>query len=311
MTILDMRTVSVALLLLANALGITAAPLLSTGQNVTAAPFSITSQNATEQDLIKRVNNRPIRIYAKRILTTDKGTKMKPGRYYPHEHSLITLGQQHGLKLVPAPWTLSSPLGRRGTIDQGSWWLIEPTQITGISARRVTTSYNYILLGTLRFNDYVMRQVLFGPNALGDLEKQPIHSPLQSQGKSSADPTPQMYLDAADAMVKRLRTLDAFYEKLLLEEDIGALDARLRAEEEQKKGGTNDDRRARLTSRQEGGEEEEPKPVRRAEFIEEKVSRTGTTAWDAYVIALKKLWARIESLNAQARAQAQASSSKP
>ncbi|KAJ3711372.1 hypothetical protein C8R42DRAFT_728713 [Lentinula raphanica] len=267
MTILDMRTVSVALLLLANALGITAAPLLSTGQNVTAAPFSITSQNATEQNLIKRVNN--------------------------------------------TPWTLSSPLGRRDTIDQGSWWLIEPTLITGISARRVTTSYNYILLGTLRFNDYVMRQVLFGPNALGDLEKQPIHSPLQSQGKSSADPTPQMYLDAADAMVKRLRTLDAFYEKLLLEEDIGALDARLRAEEEQKKGGTNDDGRARLTSRQEGGEEEEPKPVRRAEFIEEKVSRTGTTAWDAYVIALKKLWARIESLNAQARAQTQASSSKP
>ncbi|KAJ3761591.1 hypothetical protein EV360DRAFT_67713 [Lentinula raphanica] len=311
MTILDMRTVSVALLLLANALGITAAPLLSTGQNVTAASFSITSQNATEQDLIKRLNNIPLMIYAKRILPQDKGkNKKKHMRYNTEaleEYCYITLGHDQGLEFVPEVEAASTVHIERRTINPGSWWSVIPRSVKVRKGRPDT-----IFLGTITFKDFTMRRVLLGENALSQLEESPIHSPLVSQGKSSAKPTPKMYLDAADAMVQRLRNLDSFYEGLLLEEEYRNLDANLRRKAE-KKDEARDGRsiegnrgKRRRTRRDEGEEEEEGGRAVPGAVFEEERDEHGNTAWGAYFGKMTALWASLED-----EAAVQASSSKP
>ncbi|KAJ3722336.1 hypothetical protein C8R42DRAFT_41144 [Lentinula raphanica] len=293
------RKISVALLLLASVLGIAAAPL------------SVAGQNATEQHLERR--DTATNIYAKRI-------SLRDGSEYP----VIILGARQALDLEPelgTPATSSnlnphsdawwstvvdsgSGSGSSSGSSSGSWWTVEPSSTT---ARTDQSSTLYLKLGSLTFFDQKMKALLVG-NVITQIgPKYAIHSRLHSEGSSSKDPTPQMRIEAAHAMVERFRTLESFFDQCLDQneelrekyEDSVRLQAELTQENKQRTDTKKNNKRKaakqlQAAKAQEGREDYANKNqrIRREEyskvvFTEVEDWRTGKPVWDEYVQAFR------------------------
>ncbi|KAJ3964449.1 hypothetical protein EV361DRAFT_955936 [Lentinula raphanica] len=216
------RKISVALLLLA-ILG------------VSAAPLSVAGQNATEQHLERR--EKPTHIYVRREQHS------WPDKEYP----TILLGSRQALNLEPEEaQTTSNQYSRSDTgsywetvlahsSGPGSWWEIKP------SYAGARSSPKYLDLGALVLHDLAMKTLLLG-NDNRDLGGNfLIHSRLHSDGGSDKNPTRQMRIDAAHAMVERIRTLDSFFEGLKAHDPV----LRAKYEELQAKRAQDEDTNSR------------------------------------------------------------------
>ncbi|KAJ3774114.1 hypothetical protein FB446DRAFT_492676 [Lentinula raphanica] len=240
------------------------------------------------------------------------------------EYPLIHLGGQQALKLEPqeavAP-TSSNLHPRSGSersnntwwdivVDSGSGsapgpapapgseWMVKPSPATVAISRPV-----YFCLGTLRFFDPDMKQLLVGGDLSQTEKKFPIHSPLYVEGSSSKTPTRQMRIEAANAMVERFRELDTFFEKMMEGDPKLAKDyADLQEKREERKREMYKKKNAQKKAAKEGkytappeesmSEEHANKKQKtrrslKSVFDEVEDPRTKRPVWDEYVQALR------------------------
>ncbi|KAJ3831641.1 hypothetical protein F5878DRAFT_62079 [Lentinula raphanica] len=174
--------------------------LLASALGSMAAPLPVTGQNATEQHLERRarnLNDPPIGIFAQFLLVDGK------------EYPFICLGTQQILDFKAAKDSVITnikPSKSEPGLDTSRRWDDIPsrTNVHNGSNKR---------LGTLIVHDPVMKMLLLG-NKLKNAEKHVIHAPL-SGPKHETPPTALTRLELADAIVRRIRNLDHFYDQQL------------------------------------------------------------------------------------------------
>ncbi|KAJ3832951.1 hypothetical protein F5878DRAFT_633852 [Lentinula raphanica] len=117
-----------------------------------------------------------------------------------------------------------------------------------------------------------------------------IHSRLHSDGGSDKNPTRQMRIDAAHAMVERIRTLDSFFEGLKAHDPV----LRAKYEELQAKRAQDEDTNSRAEKEAIDREDQEGRHANKKQKANPKITfreaedwRTGKPVWDEYVQALR------------------------